>query len=318
MKSIKLSPVLSLVPFLGDGELVAFDVGPDGMMYLVIALKPLDYRRVSNGGASFAKTKPDQPQSYRVIGLHGATTIIDIVIMDEQFNVHFIQPLIDELLLVCARSRYVSSANKEKNGRIYSRTGKWKREILLGDGIQSVQTTSNGMIWTSYFDEGVFGNFGWDHPLGQSGLVAWNASGKKLYDFESTTGLDSICDCYALNVVSDTDTWLYYYTEFPLVHLHQQKVVGYWNMPVRGSNTFAIAEDLALFTGGYNHRDTYQLFQLGSHCKLQPIAEFKLLDQAGKKLTPERVVGRGDTIYLLCDSHVYLLDVQTALVTFSL
>ncbi|WP_176444820.1 hypothetical protein [Paenibacillus herberti] len=41
------------------------------------------------------------------------------------------------------------------------------REFLLGDGIQSVQVTDKGIIWTSYFDEGVFGNNGWDKPIGE-------------------------------------------------------------------------------------------------------------------------------------------------------
>jgi len=36
--------VAPLAPIIGEGELVAFNVGPDGVAYLVVALKPLDYR----------------------------------------------------------------------------------------------------------------------------------------------------------------------------------------------------------------------------------------------------------------------------------
>jgi hypothetical protein len=32
-----------------------------------------------------------------------------------------------------------------------------KREFLLGDGIEDVQTDRKGHIWVAYFDEGVFG-----------------------------------------------------------------------------------------------------------------------------------------------------------------
>jgi hypothetical protein len=35
---IYVSPVASLAPLIGDGELVAFNVGPDGVAYLVVAL----------------------------------------------------------------------------------------------------------------------------------------------------------------------------------------------------------------------------------------------------------------------------------------
>ncbi|WP_440117757.1 hypothetical protein [Paenibacillus sp. QZ-Y1] len=73
------------------------------------------------------------------------------------------------------------------------------REFLLGDGIQSVQVTKNGTIWTSYFDEGVFGNNGWSNPIGSQGLVAWDEHGNKLYEDHAA----DIADCYALNVVNE-------------------------------------------------------------------------------------------------------------------
>lgn len=38
----------------------------------------------------------------------------------------------------------------------------------------------DGRIVTSYFDEGIFGNFGWDQPLGASGLVVWDEQGRVL------------------------------------------------------------------------------------------------------------------------------------------
>ena len=82
-------------------------------------------------------------------------------------------------------------------------------------GIEDVQVTESGIIWTSYFDEGVFGNRGWNDPIGKNGLVAWNGLGEKIYEFLPTTELGEICDCYALNVISDREVWLYYYTEFP-------------------------------------------------------------------------------------------------------
>ncbi|HEX4591230.1 MAG TPA: hypothetical protein VH120_14940, partial [Gemmataceae bacterium] len=233
------------------------------MTYLVVALKPLDYRIESSDGPSFVKTVPEQPQEYRVLGLSGSQTAIDVAIERERFNIHDIQPLPDELLLVCARSYYKGPDNSEKNGRVYTRDGKFAREILLGDGIQSVQATSKGVIWTSYFDEGVFGN-GWQSPIGASGLVAWDSAGNKLYEFQPRDGLDSICDCYALNVESEEDVWLYYYTEFPLVRLRRREIESVWEMPLRGSGAFAVSAGHVLFRGGYEDPDTYQLFSLGS------------------------------------------------------
>jgi hypothetical protein len=312
-RSLRLWPVANLSLLIGDGQLVAFNVGPDQLTYLVIALEPLDYRIEQPGWASFAKTIPQQPQKYRVVALSGPQPVLDVVIKGERFNIHDVQPLGDELLLVCARSHYKEPGDFEENGRVYTRDGTFAREILLGDGIESVQATSQGVIWTSYFDEGVFGNFGWQDPVGASGLVAWDAAGNRLYDFQPNDGLDSICSCYALNVESEEDVWLYYYTEFPLVHLHGREINSVWKMALKGSRAFAISAGHALFCGGYKDRDTYQLFSLVPGGKPSLLADIELQDQNGSKLVASRVVGRADTIHIVSDGFLYGVDVQTAI-----
>jgi hypothetical protein len=311
-RTVHLSPVASLTPLIGDGELVAFNVGPDGVIYLVIALKPLDYRTVQPGWASFAKTVPEQAQDYRVVGLSGSQAILDVVIEGERFNIHDIQPLVNELLLVCGRSHYKGPDDFERNGRIYTREGKFVREILLSDGIQSVQATSKGVIWTSYFDEGVFGNYGWQSPIGTSGLVAWDSAGNKLYEFQPSAGLDRICDCYALNVETEEDVWLYYYTEFRLVRLRRREIESVWKMPLGGSSAFAVSAGHTLFRGGYKDRDTYQLFNLGQNGNPSLLAKIELQDRNGRRLMADQVIGRGDAICLVNDGLLYRIDVQTA------
>lgn len=302
----------SLAPLIGDGELVAFNVGPNGAVYIVVAIKPLDYRIERPDGASFAKTLPEQPQSYRVVGLSGPQSVLDLRIDGERFNIHDIQPLAAELLLVCARSYFKGPDDFEKNGRVYTRDGKFAREILLGDGIQSVQATSSGVIWTSYFDEGVFGNYGWQNPVGASGLVAWDSAGNKLYEFEPRDGLDSICDCYALNVESEDDVWLYYYTAFPLVRLRRRQIESVWKIPLRGSDAFAVSAGHALFHCGYKDRDTCQLFSVGPGAEPKLVATIVLRDENGSQLVPGWVVGRADTIHLVSDGILYCADVQSA------
>jgi len=305
-----LFPVVALAPLIGDGKLVAFNVGPDGNVYLVVALGPPDYRREQPGWASFAKTVLDHPQTYRVVGLSGSTLVLDVVIEGERFNIHHVQPLLDRLLLVCGRSHYRGPDDFEKNGRVYTRDGKFEREILLGDGVQWVQATSKGVIWASFFDEGVFGNYGWQSPVGASGLVAWDSAGEKLYEFQPSDGLDRICDCYALNVNSEEETWLYYYTEFPLVRLHCFEIDSAWMMPVGGSDAFAISAGRALFRGGYKDRDTYHLFSLGSSGQTQFVSSLELRGQDDRKLVAERVAGRGDVIHLVSDGFLYRVDLQ--------
>jgi hypothetical protein len=311
-KTLSLSPIVQLNSVATDINIVAFNVGSDGTVYVVLAIKTLDYRTEQPGWASFAKTIPDTPQNYRVVAFQENQLILDINIVEEKFNIQHIQPLpSNEILLVCGRSHYKSLTEFEKNGRIYSLSGEFSREILLGDGIQSVQANSKGIIWTSFFDEGIFGNLGWDDPVGASGLVAWNSAGNKIYDFKPLDGLGRIRDCYALNVESDSDVWLYYYVDFPLVHLRHEKVHSVWNMPITGSHSFSIFGNRVLFRGGYNDRDTYHLFSLHSDGEVKLLHQFQLVDQIGQKITAKRVVGRGSSLYLLSNLLVYRVDISS-------
>ena len=218
----------------------------------------------------------------------------------------------DRLLLVCGRSSYRGKEDFDRNGRIYSREGHFVREILLGDGIQNVQTTSKGLIWTSFFDEGVFGNLGWHNPVGGSGLVAWDAQGESQFEFQPTGELDIICDCYAMNVDPDGCAWAYYYTQFCLVKIRDLKIESNWEIPVTGSSSFAVGGGLALFSGGYDDRDRYHLYRLGAKDEISEIAQFSLVDHEGEALNQVRSFGRGDTLFLFDDTRIFGLNVATA------
>lgn len=311
---LTLASVIALPSLIGDGELVAFDAGPDGVVYLVVALKPLDYTTENEVGVIFPKTMADQPQRYRVLGLLEGEAALDTTIEREPFNIHSVQPLGgDELLLTCGRSQFRGREDYDRNGRVYSCDGQFRREMLLGDGIRSVQTTAGGEIWTSYFDEGIGGNFGWKQPVGRPGLLAWDSAGNKLYGYLPPAGLEGMWDCYALNVASDADVWCYYYSQFPLVHLRNRKVKAYWEMPLSGSDAFAVFGANALFRGGYRERDTYHLFSLPHGEKLVPIQQYEFVGTDGQPLVAEWVTARSDAIHFIAAGFLYRVDVQTAI-----
>ncbi|WP_155638636.1 hypothetical protein [Burkholderia cepacia] len=159
-------PLASIDSLSATGELVAFNVGADDALYMAFALEPLDDRTRSDG-ASFAITTPSAAQRHRLIAWRDGDTLLDLVVDNEPFDIHEIQPVGDDLLVVCCRSSYRGPDDFDLNGRLYRRDGTRCGEILLGDGIQSVQVTGTGEIWTSYFDEGVFGNFGWERRSGR-------------------------------------------------------------------------------------------------------------------------------------------------------
>jgi hypothetical protein len=321
---IQLSPWRDFSNYLAGMELVSINIDPSGKLYLLAVTAPADYRE-HNTGVSLPKIITSQLQTFLIISTDGLKT--DIFRIEQQnWNYHFVQPLPDnELLLVCARSHYRGPKDYDLNGKVFAQNGTLKREFLLGDGIQDIQTTADGKIWASYFDEGIFGNFGWEYPasppIGASGLVMWDKFGKKQYEFSPPDELDSMCDCYALNVVSDKETWCYYYTEFPLVCIREGQVHSFWNNPINefkdwiigGSSNFVIWENFVLFRGGYRQSDKYQLVELLDKGRMRLQATYRFVNEAGKSLNEVTASARGSFLFLLEGNSCYRVDLKELL-----
>jgi len=112
-------------------------------------------------------------------------------------------------------------------------------------------------------------------------------------------------------VQSNRDVWFYYYNEFPLVHLNCQKIKSVWNMPISGSDAFAIYRNRVLFRGGYDEQDTYHLFALCNNGKVKLLKRLQLINEEGQKIIAARVVGRGNSLYILNERLVYRVDMST-------
>ena len=147
-----------------------------------------------------------------------------------------IQPIGDHILLVDCRCRY-NNGNPEKNARIISSAGEMIDSFCLGDGIQDVYVISDQTIVTSYFDEGIFGNLGWDTPIGSTGLIIWNDKREQICHADH-----DICDCYAMNIDEQDNVWYYYYPDFKLVCLKSGEEKD-WNPHISGSDFFILTED---------------------------------------------------------------------------
>lgn len=132
-------------------------------------------------------------------------------------------PLIEEFsdgsfLVVGARCTHHASG-PENNALVIDRDGQVVREGCLGDGIEHLMVAPDDTVWTGYFDEGIFGNRGWEtgsrsrEPLGSDGVVAWSADFEKLQG----AGISVVADVYALNV--GAETWACTYPDFPLLRM---------------------------------------------------------------------------------------------------
>ncbi len=118
--------------------------------------------------------------------------------------------------------------------------------------------------------------------------------------------MPGISDCYALNVASDREVWLCYYTDFPLVKLVDGRIEGIWpRFPVKGSPGFAIDGEAVLFEGGYDDKDTLHLVRLGEKRTLKLIAT----GEDGRPLKKFSAFGRRDRLYLQTEEALHVVDV---------
>ncbi len=165
-----------------------------------------------------------------------------------------------------------------------------------------------GSIWVAYFDEGVFGNLGWTQPVGAAGLARFSRHSDRLWTYTPPPGAAEIADCYALNVAART-TWIYYYTDFPLVQITNGRTRAYAPTPVRGARAVVVHDHDVVFIGDYDDP-----LRLSSCHRTRDTVEYRGLatiigpDDAPLTLF-HLVAARGSRLYLRTTTHIMLVDI---------
>lgn len=259
----------------------------------------------------FPDTNTETAYTYKVIQM-SEQGLSSLELKDQHWNFHFYQPIEnDHALLACARSYRHSDDKYDLNAKVFDKTGKLVREFLLGDGIQDLKVTKKNSIWTSYFDEGIFGNYGWEDPVGASGLIRWDKFGSQQYVYPQPSEHFSghfIDDCYAMNVIDDYEVYFYFYSDFQLAHIQNGRI-QYVPTPIRGSDGFVIYRDYILFRGGYENQNQYMLFQR-QDSGLKPISKVLFVDIDGHELVSNWVDCRGSELLLQQNTTTYVVDLR--------
>jgi hypothetical protein len=294
---------------VGGDRIISATIGPEGDACL-LSVAPEDEhialgRETGKGGATFPLSRAKS--SYRARFIRCRETILqqtELSGIEQAFPT--VQPLMNgEILLAGARCRF-QDEDPEENGVVFDRNGRAVRRFILGDGIQDVQTTKEGMIWVSYFDEGVMGNFGWDEPIGVAGIVCFDADGKKQWDFKPPKDVDIILDCYAMNVADDA-VWACYYTEFPVVRIDSSRRVRAWRNTVRGARAIAVSDQRVVLWGGYGEERTRCVVQEYTESE-DDLTKMELIDlrfpiEVHSKAI--RVTGRGKSLHAFVGAQWY-------------
>jgi hypothetical protein len=218
-----------------------------------------------------------------------------------------------EVLVVAPRCKRFQDDSYELNATVYDTKGATVRQFLLGDGIEHVQVDRNGNVWVGYFDEGVYGNFGWGHPngpVGAAGLTCFNDRGEKVWSFQPPGGFDAISDCYALNASKD-GVWAYYYTGFPFVRIDSKWNVRAWRTETSGGREFAVHGQHVLHYGGYGeHRTSCKLLRLDQDAA-QFVAQVTLVLPSEVDISKTVVIGRDNKLHVFFDDTWYIFSADS-------
>jgi len=270
----------------------------------------LSARTEEPGWASFPKTQTDSPYSATV---YVSNEHSDNETPIEGLTATFpkVQSFPDGSILIAAtRCQRFKDGSCERNASAYDSRGNLQRSFVLGDGVEDVQVDRKGKVWVSYFDEGIFGNFGWGRgaaPLGASGLTCFDENGKSLWQFQPPSGFDSICDCYALNVAKNS-VWVQYYAEFPLVRIDANYQVRGWRSDTGGSHALGIQDRRVLLFGNFSgHPCSCKLLELHKD-SAKSVARVRLMLPEHVDPSAAKVIGRDNEIHVVFGDEWYVFS----------
>lgn len=316
MTELRLSLRADLATDIGGQQVVAVSVGPQGD-FLALSADEADAARIQErdeqpGWASFPLTRTRQPVSTTLLRYDGAGAH-RTVISDLSIAFPHLQSLPGgDVLIVGARCKRFEDGTTERNARVYAVDGTLRRELVFGDGIEDVQATAAGDIWVSYFEEGVFGNYGWgsseELPIGAAGLVCFDMLGNRLWEYSPPTGLGPIDDCYALNVAADAE-WAYYYTDFPLVRIEPGSQIRAWTSGISGARALATDGRRVLLYGGYSPNPYRCVLGRLGETEIEHLQEVNLSFPDGRSLEHAEIVGRGPLLHVFAETGWYQLDI---------
>lgn len=302
-------------PASGD-TLVSASIGPAGDLVALwtagddeAALRSVTTRP---GGATAPDPSTSRPVTARVSRQRADTTDVTDLARLTLAHPH-VQPLPHRrLLLAGARCRWRADG-PDRNAVIYGSDGHVEAEATLGDGVGHVLATTSGEVWVGYFDEGVYGNYGWGDtvaPIGSPGLIRFSPQLEPVWRYPSHVNnpWGAIDDCYALNVTDDA-AWTCYYSGFPLVQIRDGEVAAGWRTPIDGAKAVAVSGNRVALFGGYSdQRDRLVIAELTGSA-MRVTGTYRLVLPDGQPMPKQvTVVGRGPALHLITGDTWYQLS----------
>ena len=298
-----ITPIANLHEELKHATPLSIAIGHHNDVFVLLAK---EQPPLING--MFPATVTEKAYHYHVIHLKdGQKTVLHLP--KETWNYHHVQPIDDDhVLLVCARSYYHDAQNIEENARVYDKNGHLIRSFCLGDGIEHVYVTKNQEIWTGYFDEGVFGNYGWEVPVGRSGLVGWDASGRKMDSLEEDKEY-SIFECLSLNSAADGGIWFFFSIDSKIGVRKEGRTLYYSPKGIDFFRAFAVNGETIIAYPGMGGRVLFELQREGDAYRI--VHKLELIKPDGTPVEPQLVSNRESMLLFLDGDELYLYEAKS-------
>lgn len=304
-KTVRSQLVAELPDLLGEDELLSISVGFD-LEPIVVARHRL--RTPETTLEKWAKELGSPEGSVLRVWRRAKNGTFAHTDLGAELVHPCVQPLADGGWLAVA-SRAVEP---EHNAVVFDANGASTSDFHAGDAIQDVQVTGDGRVWVSNFDEK-------DSEKSElaEGLICLDLVGRPVFRFSSvlSDAVPGVFDCYALNVVSGSETWACYYDDFPLVQIRDFEVVGIWkDHGVSGADAFAVHDHAVLFGPGYEGQEALALVTLGR----KRSRKLWLADATGKRIAPSEGSGlwrvthfaRGPRMFAFDGRRLFMVDMR--------
>jgi hypothetical protein len=307
---IELALHATLSPASAGDTLAAVSVGPDGEA-IALWTSPGNAELMNGRVASRVLAGfPDPSTGRTVVALVRSYYPLpghDVAISELEVGFPMLQPLPgDRTLVVGSRCRW-HAGGPERNAAIFDADGHRVADGTLGDGIEEVLTTPSGLIWVGYFDEGVFGNYGWGgpgpDPIGSPGIVRFTPDLQVDWRYPYNAEGGSMADAYSLNVDGET-AWSSYYTDFPIVHIASGAVTT-WRTGVSGVRALITGGGRCALIGGYGADRNRVLVGSLTAEGFVPDAAGSLTLADGVELGRCRIVARGAELHVFVENRWY-------------
>lgn len=207
----------------------------------------------------------------------------------------------------------------ERNAVVYDQNGQVEAEETWGDDIFHLAVAGDSTVWAGYGSMAILGTSnGWGDPgpapPGWRGVVRYEPDAlQPIWQYPQGSPWGNLDCCCALNITGD-GTWIYYYSNFPIVRITDRGLTGWHNDQVKGAKALAVDDPHVALYGGYG--PNHDLLTVGTLTddRLEITHQYQVVMPDGAPVERHTMVGRGPYLHTVVGNEwlqLSLTDTRT-------